>query len=135
MLTYGRHMAVFRAWLLERRSDIAGSEGLGAKAIAQIGIVFLGRLLDEFECFVWITWHSLTLCVQVAQSGQRSRTSSIRCLANPVSGFFVTPFHSRSLKIENSEIEFGSSETRHGSSQVPFCSFGRILETIATSLK
>jgi hypothetical protein len=84
---------------------------MGAKSSTRIDIVFPGGFLDEIGCFAGITWHSLTVCVEVAQSSKGTRTSGFRRKANPMRRFFVIPLYSASVKIERSEIEFSSSET------------------------
>jgi hypothetical protein len=84
---------------------------MGAKSSTRIDIVFPGGFLDEIGCLTDITWHSLTVCVEVAQSSEGARTSRLGGKANPMRRFFVIPFYPASLKIERSEIELSSSET------------------------
>jgi hypothetical protein len=82
-----------------------------AKSSTRIDVVFPGGFLDEIGCLTGITWHSPTVCVEVAQGSKRTRTSRLGGKAKPMRRFLVIPFYSDSMKIERSEIEFSSSET------------------------
>src|SRR5215472_6424577 len=51
-----------------------------------------------------------------------------------MSSFLVASLHSGSFQVEDAQIELGSSEAGHCSSQIPLCRFGGILLPVGADL-